>query len=582
MGAMKLISFYRAAAAFVCFAAAGAAQGPGPLPLREITVFKDGNSFVRAEAELPVSAENVVVHAAVPKALLGTFWPYVPAGGPRLVAATSGRSAVRVTKTALDLRELILANIGADVLLGMPPETRVSATIAGVLSRTAEERRRTSPEDAAPALLPETSTLVLLKTSDGTRPYPIERVSDLTFRSPPKTEFEVDEVRESISWRLDPAAPPSKSARVGYACLVKGFRWTPSYRIELDGQGGALVTLSATLANDGADLYEATVNFVVGAPRLDFAGEMDPIALEASVRAAFEGSVGLNFNNPSQSFSNSMQVAMPGSYEPVRASGEGGIGLNSARADDLYVFTAEKITLPRGGRLAVKVAEWKLRAAEFHRLSLPATPPAGLQSGVDASARDEMARLAALPKVVRYLRFLNDGVHPLTTAPASIFKEGRLLGQGLITYTATGGVSETALSVAVDVRVKRDDRIIETTVPAESRSATRGGTTFVRSDSGGEITVTNLSQKPIELEVTREVYGAFDAADEGTFHRLDWFDAEDAMRVNSPSRSATWWQGYHWGHYWRDLNGVGRARWNRSIPPGASAVFSAKWHVFLP
>ncbi len=577
MDTMKLLPFRRAAAAVFCLAAGLFAQGPGPLPLREITVFKDGNSFVRAEAELPVGEDGVVTHAAVPKALLGTFWPYVPAGGPRLLAATSGRTAVRVKKTALDLRELILANIGAEVIVYLPPESRVSATIAGVLSRTAEERRRSSPEDAAPILLPETSTLVLLRTVDGVRPYPIERLSDLTFRSPPKTEFESDEVRESISWRLDPSAAASKSARVGYACLVKGFRWTPSYRVELDGQGGATVTLSATLANESADLFEATVNFVVGAPRLDFAGEMDPIALEASVSAAFEQSLGLNFNNPSRDFSNRAQVVLPGAFEPVMPSGEAGSGLAAARAEDLYVFTAEKITLPRGGRLAVKVAEWRLRATEIHRLAIPAAPPASLVSSPDASAREELARLAALPKVLRYLRFVNDGAHPLTTAPASIFKEGRLLGQGLVTYTAIGGTSETALSVAVDVRVRRDDRIVETNVPAESRTVNRENVIFRRSDVEGGITVTNLSPKPIELEVVREVYGAFDAAEDGTFLRLNWFDVED------PSRSDNaWWRRYGWGYYWRDVNGMGRAVWNRKIPAGGTAVFTAKWHGFLP
>ena len=46
------------------------------MPIKEVTVFKDGHAFVVHQGRAPVDAKGHVVLDRLPTPLLGTFWPY--------------------------------------------------------------------------------------------------------------------------------------------------------------------------------------------------------------------------------------------------------------------------------------------------------------------------------------------------------------------------------------------------------------------------------------------------------------------------------------------------------------------------
>src|SRR5664279_5472913 len=48
----------------------------GKLPIKEITVFKDGHAFVAHEGEMPTDEHGNVVMDYLPAPVVGTFWPY--------------------------------------------------------------------------------------------------------------------------------------------------------------------------------------------------------------------------------------------------------------------------------------------------------------------------------------------------------------------------------------------------------------------------------------------------------------------------------------------------------------------------
>ncbi len=47
--------------------------------------------------------------------------------------------------------------------------------------------------------------------------------------------------------------------------------------------------------------------------------------------------------------------------------------------------------------------------------------------------------------------------YPLTTAPALILRDERILPQGLMTYAAPGADTDLSITTAVDIRVKKTD-----------------------------------------------------------------------------------------------------------------------------
>src|SRR6266566_9555548 len=85
------------------------------MPVKEITVFKDGHAFLLHSGKMPTDAAGNVLLDALPQPVLGTFWPYSADKNVKLTSVTASSRKVKVDRTALSLRELIEANLGASV-----------------------------------------------------------------------------------------------------------------------------------------------------------------------------------------------------------------------------------------------------------------------------------------------------------------------------------------------------------------------------------------------------------------------------------------------------------------------------------
>src|SRR5208337_463233 len=133
------------------------------LPLKEVTVFKDGYAYVAQEGEAPVDDHGNVVLDYLPTPVIGTFWPYATDVRARLTGVVAGRKRVRVERTALNLREQLEANVGAEVSVNEGGTNRYEAKIAGLPQRSAEELAAASPPYSEEQL-PQPGELILLQT----------------------------------------------------------------------------------------------------------------------------------------------------------------------------------------------------------------------------------------------------------------------------------------------------------------------------------------------------------------------------------------------------------------------------------
>ncbi|MDH7569852.1 MAG: hypothetical protein QHJ73_09735, partial [Armatimonadota bacterium] len=151
----------------------------GRLPVREITIFKDGHAFVLHEGEAPTDAAGRVSLDYLPTPLLGTFWPYSADPGARLTAVTASARRTLVERTALTVRDLVAANPGARVEITEPDGKggfrTIQAQILGVPTRSAEELEATNPP-GSPATLPQQGEVVLLRGPGGDLVWPLSRL----------------------------------------------------------------------------------------------------------------------------------------------------------------------------------------------------------------------------------------------------------------------------------------------------------------------------------------------------------------------------------------------------------------------
>ena len=572
------------------------------LPIKEITVFKDGHAFVAHEGEMPVNAEGNVVMDYLPAPVIGTFWPYSASPDVKLKSVVAGRRRVDVDHTAFNLRELLEANIGAEAIItetGKPP---YDATIVSIPSSRRESQNRNGPMplsqvppsrldgwvSSAPVMPPEKpeekGNIIILKTAEGFKVLPLDRIQDVTFKNEHKAAATIEESRDVLTLKLDwGKAKPAASARVGLFYLQKGVRWIPSYKVELDGKGHAVVKMQATLLNELADLEDASVNLVVGVPTFAFKDTLDPMSVQqgiAQLSQYFQSDTGYRNSPVASQFSNAImsQAARMNDYRgPISGDGAGTIRpdiTDSNKSEDLFVFRVEHVTLRRGERMVMPVAEFTLSYRDVFTLELPFSPPPELRGNINSDQQREMARLINAPKALHKIRLLNDSKYPLTTAPALMIRNGMVLAQGMMTYTSVGASADVALTTAVDIQVKKSESEGKRTPNAVQEN----GNSYSRVDLSGKITLTNHRSEPAEVEVTRVVLGAADTAEQdGKVEKLNVFENGDYIAGGD---YPNWWGWYSWPSWWNYFNGVGRVTWNVKLAPGQTVDLGYQWHYF--
>ncbi|MHC4214873.1 MAG: hypothetical protein ACYSWP_16040, partial [Planctomycetota bacterium] len=226
-------------------------QAVANMPVKEVTVFKDGHVFVLHEGKTKTDIEGNVVLDYLPRPVLGTFWAYSANPKVKLSAVVTGKRIISLDRTALNIRELIEGNVGARVRIKQDDkEQQYDAIIVGIPQRSSEELRRTSPPGTEDRL-PEHGEILMLKVAEGVKAVPIGQIEEVTFLDEPHSDVGRHEFRNIMTLKLDwQKRKIQESANVGMVYVQRGIRWIPSYRIDIDGDGNAVVKLQATLINE--------------------------------------------------------------------------------------------------------------------------------------------------------------------------------------------------------------------------------------------------------------------------------------------------------------------------------------------
>ncbi len=564
------------------------AEGAAPLsalaemPVKEITVFKDGHAFVLHEGPMPTDASGNVVMDYLPTPVMGTFWTYATDKDAHLTSVVSSRRKVLVPQTALTLRELVEANTGADAriveLRGVGDKAGIveyDATVIGIPTRTSEELEETSPPNSG-EMLPVLGEVVLLRTSSGVSAVPLAKIDSISFKGNYQGKLSRTEFRNLLTLKLNWGAQPGKKADVGMMYLQRGIRWIPQYKVQIDGNGNAIVKLQASIINDLVDLKDVTAHLVIGVPKFALKGTPDPISMQDTL-----AQLSRNFRDPSpfdNTFSNaimSQQVAgamsSEGREESTRAPSEEIAG--SGKAEDLFLYTLKHVTLKKGQRMVVPVCETTVKYKDVYTLDIPFAPPPEMRQYFHGQ-QNQVDRLLGQPKVMHEIRLANKSQFPFTTAPALIVNNNRVLAQGLMTYTAIGSSTDLVVTNAIDIKVKKEDKEIARTPNAVTWQSDQYG----KIDLNGVISLTNYGNKPAELEIRRNVLGKVASADHNGVAEMVNVIEDDNYRPED--LYPTWWQWYSWPNWWGHFNGIGRITWKITLDPKQSVDLGYKWNYF--
>ena len=335
------------------------------------------------------------------------------------------------------------------------------------------------------------------------------------------------------------------------------------------------MTLQATLINELAYIEQATVNLVVGVPSFAFKDTLDPIAIQqrASQLSAYfqEGS------RTAYGFSNALvtQQARMSEYrhrapEPP-TEGDSNF-MDAAQDEDLFIYTLENVSLNKYEQMVVTVAEFELPYEDIYTLDLPFGPPREVRREFQNQQQAELARLFAAPKVMHEIRLTNSSKYPLTTAPALILQNGRLIAQGMMTYTSIGADTDLELTAAINIQVGKTSREVERIANAEKWR----NNTLDRVNLEGAIQLTNRTGQTVKIEVRRHVLGVTDTADHAG--KMVQLNLEEEGCYATDGGYPYWWGWHHWGPWWYHFNRMGKFEWTCTLEPGQSVDLNYTWH----
>ena len=530
------------------------------LPVKEVTIFKDGHAYVLHEGSVHCNENGDIVLDELPAPVMGTFWAYSADPKNKLECVISSRDEVEVEKTAMTVEELLISNIDKEIVYRDSSSGQCQeATILRVLE-----------DEKQPDHL-QGNKIALLKTREGIKAIPVSQIQNVTFLGSPSEKIKRKENKDTMTLKLDRKLD---TPQIGMAYVQKGIRWIPSYRVEIDGKGKAVIKLQGTIINELADLQDISAHLVIGVPSFAFKDTPDPISFQETV-AQLSG----HFRPDSQTayaFSNAImsQRAMP--YRDSHESQPGnlidlGPELKGTETnEDLFVFSLDHITLKKGQRMVLPIAEYTLYYEDIYTVDINFAPPLEMRRNFNTDQHLQLARLFHAPKAMHKIRLKNQSEYPLTTAPATIFKDGRVLAQGLMTYTSIGGTGDLEVTTAVNIKVKNSDDQTSTTPQAVKWN----GDFYTKVDMAGTIELTNYSDTSVTIHVKRSVLGNMDETTEikQLGHGYDGFVFEGGVPF--------WWNWCSWPWWWYHFNSIGQANWEIELKPKKDIKLDYNWHYY--
>ncbi len=599
----RLPALIGACVAVAALCAGGASADPTTatledLPVREVTVFKDGHAFVTHEGQLKIK-DGAVVFEHVPEPVLGAFWPYARGRRVTLESVVASKQEVVERRTAITLPELIRANVGKRITLVLnwsvnDTPVEVAGKNLGIPEREVERETTTQPaqywdrrsgryvQPPATATLQtvkERGDIMLVQTEDGgIRTVRLDQIRSATF--PDEALTELEETLEKRRLRLNIEAGRGATT-VGMTYLQKGLRWIPEYAVLIEDDGAMRIKLQGTIVNDMVNLDDVTVHLVVGVPNFVFKDQLSPIALrEAAAQLsqyfAPASSTGYAFSNAimSQMAGARADVAGPGIEQPMEPGAEA-----LGPQEDLFLYKVEHLSLKKGERMIVPVIEVEATYTDAYTWNIPFSPPPELLRHINDQQREQMMMLARGARVRHVLRIKNESEVPLTTGPALILKDGRVLAQSMIRYTSVGNEVDVDVTVATDIHAKKWEKQTD----RQDNAKVIGGHNYTRLDMRGFLELTNYKKEKVTVEITRAVLGTVTEADnDGEVLHLNSF--EDLSYLPEGDLSSwggwywSWWR--YWPWWWHYANDIGQVKWTITLGPGEKRTVQYEWYHY--
>ncbi len=477
--------------------------------VKTVAAFKNGLAFVFRSGDAQLKDGWATIEE-IPPAVLGTVWIGTTNPQAPVEEVIAYKGTISEPVDALNLGELLEANVGKSVDVFYSAGGAEMLTVKGHLISVPSLPKPKEPLlDSSGRRQPMDVThgqMVLIKADDGA----IIAVDKSLIRSV-KFGGGNAELKNKIDKPADGARvrvkSKPKSAELTLAYLEKGITWSPSYLVNLLSDKEAEITLDAVLANDVEDLQDAEVSFVVGYPNFAFADFTTPLNVQQTVasyvQALLQGprSQGSSLYSPmvaqqSIAYNTVYRPAGDEAWRPALAY-SAGTPMSGETNEDLYFYRQPHVTLKKGDRARYTVFSGRVQYEHIYLWEVP-----DLVTLDDRGYRRDSGR-QDLPEdqVWHSLKIRNTTNYPWTTAPALAVKGSVPVAQDVLKYTPPKGQNNLKLTVATDIRAEQSEKEV-------SRSVVNiGHDDYDEVTVDGTLLVKNMKPNSVKMNVKKMLTG---------------------------------------------------------------------------
>jgi hypothetical protein len=475
------------------------------------SLFKNGYAVVVREAPIPES--GVALIDQPPLASLGTLWVTASSGVTiDSVVATKVKSEVTTDLNSLD--ELITANKGKSLTLWMvqPGDSKLTPFAGKIVSAS--------------------GSLLVLDLEDGTRRALLKsRVVEVTSAGgemvyQAKSETSRNVLRVTARGR----------GTVMTISLERGLTWVPGYHVDITDEKKLKVTSKATIMNDSSPLRNVDLKLITGFPHVRFIGVFDPLTSAQSIDQFIQQMMGYGANAaaPSAMTQNAMfggarlQEAQDANIFAPFDPGQ----LEGMQLEDLFFYSLKNVTLENAERGYYVLFQEQADYEHIYTLDVPET---GWWQNANENYRQPQPQpQPTLYDVWHTLEFTNPSAFPLTTAAATTFKSGQIIGQDMLSYTAPKGKAKLRITKALDLT----NDVVEEETERQIRAlpSTNRSIAYDLVTAKGTIEVVNYKAETVKMKVTKQLVGeVLTVSNEGTVvkNRI-------GLRTLNPNSSISW------------------------------------------
>lgn len=491
-----------------------AAAPEGGTTIVAASLFKNGYAVVTRE--IPLTGGEAVI-TDIPQAALGTFW-VTATPGVTLTEVVNGTETTSSKTPATSIDEVLSLNEGKELVL------------------TAREAGKVEGK-----LLSAAGSALIVQTQSGVLVIPKNSISSV-LGSGISWSKESTTTRRVI--RVKGKGPAS--AKVILVGLERGITWAPAYSVDITNEQKLSIIGKATILNDLGDLDGIEARLITGFPNVPFAGSPDPftsginvdqfvgslIALGAPEAAKAPGMMTQNAmrRDRAQEFDEAFQVStLPG-----------------LAAEDLFFYRQPDVRLKKGERGYYVLFKSEAAYEHLYTWDVPDTLPEDNRPQPD---------LSTIGDVWHALKFKNGSTMPWTTAPATVFKNGEILGQDESRYTAVGADALIRITKALDVRADQSEEEV-----ARERGALKVYSSNPTHDLvtvKGTLEIQNRKPEAIKMKITKDVTGEVVAS------------TGDAKVIKNAKGL-------------RDVNAHAQIQWTPTVKAGEKLTLTYTYKVYVP